>query len=204
MSSLNDLIEKNTGDYINTLIHIYSIQSFDDNKFYFTSLESYIWSKNNKLALLNYEKLLPNITSEIISGETPKEYLNLKQIINTSPITTENMIIFRGLSINLNIKEGDIFYHKNFIWGSFHKNYAEMFMYDTSNCYQNNMGFNGISKKKKGCLLKINIPKNINYFERIINIDFAPNDTKSEIILNPCYLKVEFIHDDCIEMTIVK
>ena len=53
---LNYEIELKTGDYINTATYPYVAENFDREKFYFTSVDSYVYSKKHSDVLLNMKK----------------------------------------------------------------------------------------------------------------------------------------------------
>ena len=186
------MIEELTGKYMNTYCYKYKREEIN-NKWVITSIEAYIYGKDNHKIVLRYEKLLPDITEEILYGIRPKIYHRMVSMINKSPKLDTSLILYRGLSINLDLKEGDIYDHRPFIWCSFHQSYAKCFMYDTSDCYDK-YGFQGSKgRRDNGCLLEIHVPKNTPYYERPINPDFAPCDFKSEIILIPSKLKIDKI-----------
>ena len=139
---LNNEIELKTGDYINTVIYPYFLEDFDKDKFYFTSVESYVYSKKYLDILLKYEEKLPDITNKALSGlidlkqEVEKEddvYEKLSNVIKNGMKSLQDMIIYRGISCLLDVKIVEIFDHKTFIWASFHESYARKFMYDTRN-----------------------------------------------------------------------
>ena len=199
---LNDEIELKTGDYINTVIYPYFLENFDKEKFYFSSVESYVYSKKNSNVLLKYEEKLPHITKAVLNGKVDDTYNNFYQIIKNGMQSKQEMIIYRGICCDLKLNVGEIFDHKTFIWGSFHESYARKFMYDTSKCYDAK-DFQRVDYSKKGVLLKIKVPIGIPYFERIVPIDFAPHEPKSEIILLPSQLQVDKIEGDIIHLTVV-
>lgn len=145
---------------------------------------------------------MPNITYDILNGNLNDEYYNLIDAIKKSPKNTDHMIVYRGLSINIDTKIGDIYYHKTPLWTTFHETYAKKFQKNTKQCYTiPNSFFMNDNSTKSGNLLKIYIPPGSNYLERILCIEF--NSLQSEIIFGPSKLYIDNIYNNIIETTLI-
>lgn len=195
VGTLNDEIEKVTGDYINLCVWKYNAEGFQEDRFYFTSAKSYEYSNKCEEVIKKYELKIPYITKDILNGKFPSEFTNLVNVISNGMVTQTPMIIYRGLSVDLELKKNDIFDHKNPLFCSFHKHYATTYIQDVHNMHNIN---------NKGNLLKINVPVGTKFVERNIKIDFMPHYPHSEIIFGPCKLQVISIIDKQVNLTIVK
>jgi hypothetical protein len=199
---LNDEIEIQTGKYINTPIYEYSSDKNIETKWVSLPLTFYIYGETNNDIISNYELELPYITNKILSGKSPDIYLKFINIIKNSCSLPYDVVVYRGLSINLNLKNGDIYNHKTLLWSSFHQRYANKFTNNTLDCYSST-GFKGI-KSSNGILMKIKIKKGTKCFQRCINPDYTRIDYKSELIFLPCKLKCIKIYNNIYEMLYIQ
>lgn len=184
---LNDAIEEESGEYVNTLIYEYDPLNENNDRWISLPIEFYTYGKRNRDVIREYEKHLPDLTQEILSGNTSTIYENLLRAVQNAPKLSYDIIVYRGMAIQLNMKPGDTFKHSTLIWSSFHKEYAMKFTNNTVACYNGSGGFDGL-RPFNGTLLKIIIPKGTKCLQRYINVDFNNTDYKSELIFEPSYL----------------
>lgn len=212
LQTINSEIELKTGDYINANIYKYSINNFNIDEYSLISVESYEYGKNNNKIINEYENKLPSITNKIILNnysDNDDMYVlsNLLNCLKLAPKLTIPIIVYRGLSKELNMsKNNNMFEHTTPLWCSFHIDFANQFSYDTSQCYNNNgfNDFNGINYNQKGIILKINVPMSVPCFERFMIYDLTPHDTYSEVILLPGLLKINHYNNNIIECDYIK
>lgn len=140
-----------------------------------------------------YKNFIIDINSVLRNGETPTNDIkldieSLSNIILSAPSIEHRIIVWRGLSVVLDCKPGDILTNLGFMYCSFNRQIAKFYQNNTLPCYDRvskRINCERVKKLKvKGTLLKIIVPSGTKMLDTSGMNICVPSVINSEIVFN--------------------
>lgn len=124
----------------------------------------------------------------IATDELLKDIEILSDIILSAPCLDHSITVWRGISVRLDCKPGDILTNLGFMYCSLNRAIADSYRHDTSSCYNRTTQRIDIRLTKKlkvkGSLLKIIVPPGTRMIDESYLDICCPTDIVSELVFH--------------------